>query len=230
MVDFEFETNDGQLYWLPLGFEAVDGRKAQQVAERFEHGLRQKFKVERTGPYAQGSYGGTLMAEMRRGHRKGKPVFLEMLEHKLRKVEFDPQLSFEDHMELAILASSDPYPDEPTVIGSMKNRRIPVRLVREGEVEQLRSLLVINVISPDVPNRPKSIPAESTELGTVEGRHFRATIYQTPDNAIAVSVDVSDKATQLQLDADRMNVKIWEKSVELTGDQPDYYVTRSVKF
>ena len=230
VVDFEFETDDGQLYWLPLGFEAVDGRKAKQVAERIEHGLRQKFKVERNGPYAQGTYSGTLLAEMQRGHRKGEPAYLELLEHKLRKVEFDPQLSFEEHMELEILASSDPYPDEPTVIGSMKKRQIPVRLVREGDLEQLHSLLVINVISPDVPDRPKIIPAESIELGSVEGQHFRATIYQTPNNKIAASVDISEKARQLQLDADRMNIKIWEKSVELTGDQPDYYVTRRVKF
>lgn len=229
LVDFTFEASDERIYWLPLGFLASDGRKARQVAERIEHGLQEKFAVERVGPYAAGTYQGDLLLELRRGRRKGEPAFLNLVEHTFRRVEFNPQLSFDEHLSIALLEADEPFPDDPAVIASIRNFRIPVRLVGEGNFEGLHSLLVINVISPDVPDQPRSIPAESVPLGSVEGRYFRATIYETPHNEIAVLVDISNTARQLQLDTDRMNVRIWDKSIELTGDYPDFYVTRRVK-
>ena len=230
LVDFEFITPDGQHYWLPLGLRAVDGRKARQIAERFEHGLAEKYNVQRTGPYAVGSYHGDLLREIRSGRRKGQPAFLQIVEHRLQKTNFDPELTFDEHMELAVQNYGTPYPDDSRVLDSVKHRTIPVRLVEEGEIEGLRSILVINIISPDVPDQPRSIPIESAELGKISGTHFRATIYETPDGEIAASIDISDSATQFQLNSDRMNTKIWERSIELTGDYPAFYVQRKVKF
>ncbi|HET6879191.1 MAG TPA: hypothetical protein VFI31_03485 [Pirellulales bacterium] len=230
LVDFEFITHDHQHYWLPLAIQAVDGRRAKQVAERFEHGLSQKYNVQRTGPYAVGSSLADLLSEIRRGRPKGKPAFLEVIEHKVRGIEFDPALTFDEHLELAVQNVGTPFPDEPAVIESLKRHTIPVKLVEEGDFGDLGSVLVINIVSPVVPDRPRSIPADSIELGKVSGMFFRATIYQTPDGEIAASIDISDKATALQLSRDRMNTWVWEKSIELTGDHPAYYVTRRVRF
>ncbi len=224
VVDYEFTTPGGQYYWLPLALHAVNGRKARQIAERFEHGLSEKYNAQMTGPYVVGSYAGSLLQELRNGRNKGKPEFLEVIEHCLRLVEFDSEMTFDEHVNLSIQAHGSPYPDEPEVIASVKHRTIPVRLIEEGDLDGIHSLLVINIISPDVPDQPRSIPAESKVLGSVLGTYFCATIYQTPEDEIAVLIDISDLATPFRLNKDRMNTKIYEKSVELTGDYPDFYV------
>ncbi len=230
LVDFEFITPDGRHYWLPLAFQAKDGQKARQIADRFHHGLEQTYQVQRSGPYVVGSKLEDLISEFRRGHRKGEPAFLEIVEHRVRNVAFDPKLTIDEHIGLAVQQVGTQFLDEPAVIDSIKKRSIPVRLLTEGEFAGLRTLLVINIISPDVPDQPRSIPAESVELGKVTGMVFRATIYRTPQGEIAVGIDVSDKASELDQSRDRMNTKIWEKSIELTGDHPLYYVTQKVRF
>ena len=178
LVDFEILTSDGQHYWLPLALRAVNGRKATTVAERIEHGLKEKFDVQRTGPYVVGSYGGGLLEEMRKGRRQGQPAFLEVIEHRIRNVEFNPAMTFDEHMELAVQDVGAHLPDDVNIIDSLRHHRIPVRLIEEGEIEGLRAFLVINIISPSVPDQPRSIPVESVELGEVAGKHFRATIYE----------------------------------------------------
>lgn len=230
LVDFEFGTPEGRRYWLPLALQAIDLPRAIQIAERLEHGLVEKWETKRTGPYPAESGLGRVLSKLRTSQKRWRPAFLNVVEHRLHDVEFDPAATFDEHVKLAVQQADSPYPDEPAIIDTLKKRTFPVRLIKEGPMKGLEDLLVINIISPDVPDRLRHIPIESVQLGKVAGEFFRATIFHTPENEIAAAVEIATTASGEQLMSDQMNSKIWDASIELAGRHPDYYVTRKVQF
>lgn len=228
LVDFEFSTPDGRIYWMPLAISASSIDDASETANRLQHGLAEKYNVDRFGPYPSGSYSEGLLLEYRRGHRQGTPEILEINEYRFRKIPFDSALSFDEHLEVAALNANEVLPEDSEVVASIKRRTINVRLVDEGSVRNLGEVLVVNVIMPNeaTTSGARAIPAESAKLDTVSGRQFRATIYKTPDGLVAAEVIIDSSASQLQLDAERMNTRIFEAAERATGRQPDYYSTR----
>jgi hypothetical protein len=227
LIDFEFSTHDGRVYWMPVGIQARDLAAARDIADRLRHGLREKYEVAQWGPFLEGSANYELLLEFRRGRRIGKPEILVVNEYTFRTVPFDPVLTFDEHLELATIDVGEVLPGEQAIVTSMRNRRLPVRLVRDGDIKGVGEILVINVIMP-TPGQaagPRDIPAQSTRLGQVHGRYFTATIFRTPSGTIAAAVAIDAGATQLQLDSDRMNTKIFEKAIELAGAPPAYMTT-----
>lgn len=224
LIDFEFSPHDGRVYWMPLGVQARDLAAARDIAARLYHGLSEKYEVAQWGPFLEGSTRYELLLEFRRGRRIGKPEIMEVNEYSFRTVPFDPDLTFDEHFELATIDVGDVLPEEQAIVTSMRNRRLPVRLVRDGDIKDIGETLVINVImpTPEQVTGPRDIPAQSTRLGEVQGRHFTATIFRTPNGNIAAAVAIDTDATQLQLDSDRMNTKIFEKAIEVAGAPPAY--------
>jgi hypothetical protein len=228
LVDFEFSTVDGRVYWMPIGIQAANINVAAEIATRLHHGLAEKYIVERWGPFPPGEYREELLLEFRRSRRVGKPEILEVNEFRFRNVPFDPELSFDDHLDLETLQAGQVLPGDQTIIASMKHRKLAVRLVSEGEIKRFGEILVINVIMPSTRQleAARDIPAESKALGSTTGRYFKATIYETPDGTVAAGVLIESGATQLQLDRDQMNTKIHDEAVKLTGKPPAFYTTK----
>lgn len=148
-ADFQFETTTHTLYWLPLRIEADTPAIAKDVFTRFHAGLAEKFNVQQAlGPFPYESYSSELVRDYRKEHRTGIPAVLNVVEYKLRPIANDPKLSFDDQLELIEIGPEDVLPGDEEIIARCRSRKVTVRKIRNGEIENLQELLVVNVVMP----------------------------------------------------------------------------------
>lgn len=148
-ADFQFETTNHTLYWLPLRIDADTPAIANEIFTRFHNGLAEKFNLcQALGPLPHESYSSELLRDYRREHRAGIPSVLNIVEYRFRPIANDPTLSFDDQLELLEIGPQDVLPVDDEIIAQCRNRKVIVRKIRNGEIEDLQELLVINVVMP----------------------------------------------------------------------------------
>lgn len=147
IVEFEFETALGGLYWFPLTFQARSPELAANVARAFRVGIERHHRLRHMGGPERlaGTLRSPRLKEYIDARSRGKGVVMEVNAYTLRTIEPDLDLSFDDNMELAAAEAGELL---PATIASLRQHKMRVRMLRENELGHQDEFLVINIINP----------------------------------------------------------------------------------
>jgi hypothetical protein len=144
-TEFEFQNDLGRTYWLPLTIEALEADGARDLWLRFKTAIETQYTLHRAPEprlIVEG-LNSQYLDEYRSAHARGRVVALYIREWRFREIDTCPELSFDEHINLAVLESGI---DLGQTIAKGIERKIPCRVVSEGPSSIHDELLIIDLV------------------------------------------------------------------------------------
>ena len=150
-VEYEFRSNKSErLYWFPMFIHVSSPREAENIYNRYYKALSERYDI-------RFSLKPTLVVEGLNTDRINQYVqnmarlkfcILNVNSWTLKSVETKDELSFDEHIELAI-ENIKPYEYFPVTLASGERKRFPVRIITEGTRDNYNEFLLIDVVCPN---------------------------------------------------------------------------------
>lgn len=145
-VDFEFESEAGNIYWLPIFINESDTNRAYKIAVNIRTAISEKFKILRNPEPSQVIQGcnSELYDEYVKNNFKGRLSILNINFWELKNIEPKVGFSFDQHLQLV-----DYHPEKfaNKTIAEGENIKLPVKMVTKG-ISDYSEFLVIDVVRP----------------------------------------------------------------------------------
>lgn len=154
-VEFEFKSNMGNRYWLPLLIEANNDNEANETWQRIKTSFSEHYEVLRSAPpklYIQG-INSELIDEYIDGRYSGKVETLEVAVWKFKDVNPSPELNFNQSIELIDLEEKK-FDEDKDIAQTISRHKFPVRVISKNQdIDDFEEFNLINVVAPKFINK-----------------------------------------------------------------------------
>jgi hypothetical protein len=143
-VEYECDTLNGRLLWMPLYLDAPDERAAAEMSRGVEAALGERYSVTRSAPprpAVSGQSSGLLAVHAALGHT-GRRMLLDPRSWELRAVPGRPPVDLSAHIELRVIPA---HARVEQTQGLAEPRLVPVRELRSESLSQAGMLLMLAV-------------------------------------------------------------------------------------
>ncbi len=146
LVEIEFKTKAGNLYWFPLFITAADKDKAEQLLESVIRALKEQYEVvKHDGPRPViAGLNSAFIQEYIQAKMLGKTVVLHAHLLKLEELERQAGYSFNQYMQLV---DADPEKFSGKVLATQIPKEFPVRCIKQS-YKDFDEFLLINIVKP----------------------------------------------------------------------------------
>ncbi|MHA8060981.1 hypothetical protein PQG22_06870 [Aquirufa beregesia] len=147
LVEYEFETDFGNRYWFPLFITAENETLAEVRAKTAQTAIEEKYKqIRRTKvQLIINSINAEYLSEYVKNGLTGKLQFLEFDVWRFTDLTTNPELSFNEHIEL--IESSDKILSD-FIAKTVSRYKFPVRVIKNNSLIDFDEFLLVNVVDP----------------------------------------------------------------------------------
>ncbi len=147
LVEYEFKTDLGNYYWFPLYINAENPTLAEVSAKTAQTAIEQHYKLIRRTKVQLIIEGlnAEYISEYVNKRLSGRVEILEFDVWRFRNLPTNPELNFDEHIEL--IEFSDRFSGE-TIATTIGRHRFPVRLYYGAPLIDFKEFLLVNVVDP----------------------------------------------------------------------------------
>lgn len=147
LVEYEFKTDFGNYYWFPLYINAENATLAEISAKTAQTAIEQHYKLIRrtkVQPIVAG-INAEYISEYVNDKLSGRLTILEFDVWRFKELPTNPELNFDQHIELIEFSDSFSGDSIATTVG---RHRFPVRLYHGDPSIDFKEFLLVNVVDP----------------------------------------------------------------------------------
>lgn len=147
LVEYEFKTDIGNCYWFPLYINAENATLAEVSAKMAQIAIEQHYKlIRRTKPQLIiAGINAEYFSEYVTKNLIGRVEILEFDVWRFKDLPTNPELNFDEHIELIEFSEMFSGKSLATTIGRYK---FPVRLYFGDPLIDFKEFLLVNVVDP----------------------------------------------------------------------------------
>jgi len=148
LLEFEFETNLGNIYYLPTFINAKDFESAQDHAKIIESGLKEdyklcsEFKIKELSDVSRSEF----LKKYVQDRMTGKILSLNMEVWKFHELPTIPEINFREHIQIIRQETTSSNAEIARLISLNK---LPVRQMLKSENPDLSDCLIIKIVDPE---------------------------------------------------------------------------------
>ncbi len=145
-VEYEFESDSGSKYWLPVFVSANTKADAENIKKSLKTGIASKFSITKAAelrPVIEG-LNSDFLANYAKDRLKGRRSVLRVNYIDMEALDPKPEWSFERHMKI-VEASPEDYAGKK--LGVSTRIDLPVSCIRDNW-PSFEQLLIVDVVRP----------------------------------------------------------------------------------
>lgn len=154
-IEIEFKTDFGNIYWLPLFFEADNNEGADEIQERLKTAFNEHYEIKRISQpklYVEG-INSEFIDDYINQRMNGRVEALELDVWKIKNVEKNPEISFNEGLQMIDLETAKNEGDKH-VAETLSRHRFPVRVIHKNQdLDDFDEFLLVNVVAPKFWNK-----------------------------------------------------------------------------
>lgn len=147
-VEYEFESNGGDVYWFPLRINADSSQAAELISTAVETAINENHHVRRRSypTLVIENLNSDIIREYTERQMNGRIRILDIRLFQFADITNDANLNFGQHLDL--VSSNPELIFEHTVATNIEHFELPVRQITNN-INDFNEFLLINIISPD---------------------------------------------------------------------------------
>lgn len=148
-VEYEFQSNEGDVYWFPLRLNANSKMKAEIISKAVESAINENHHVIRKSKPVLiiEDLNSDFIREYTEHRMRGKIKYLEMRLFQFSDIKGNSNLNFGQHLDL--LSRNPELIYEHTIATNIENIRLPLSQITNN-LKDYDEFLLINVVKPEV--------------------------------------------------------------------------------
>lgn len=154
-IEFEFETNFNNKYWLPLFIEADNIEKAEEVYKRIKAGIQEQYSITNASfpkLYSE-NYNSEFIHDYINNNFRGDIKTLELNNWRFKDAMLNNNISFEKNLKLFSIDDMEDL-ENITVAETVSRHNFPVKIIKSNQdFKDIDEFLLINLVSPKFINK-----------------------------------------------------------------------------